>query len=318
MIECRKNIKISVLMSVYNETRCQIEMAIDSVLKQTFKELELIIVNDNPDSEEIEDILNKIRIKDDRVIIIKNDKNVGLAISLNKAANIAKGDIFARVDADDISDYNRFEKEYAYIESGYDLVTTGFHYINENAKDIDGKIVYYSEKMVGDLLPYGNTIHHPTTMMTRKIFEKAGGYRNFPCAQDYDLWLRMYEKGAKIFMINEDLFAYRVRSQSITESKRIKQIATMQYIRKLYHERQKKGVDSYSLSDYEEYLRKRKVNTDGDRIYELYKEGREVKKKSFIKKMIYFIKISFTCPFLIRMYIDKVKFVVRKKILGRQ
>ena len=305
-------------MSVYNEVFLQVEMAVDSILNQTMGDFEFIIVNDNPDSKEMRKILDNIRVKDDRIVVINNEKNIGLAMSLNRAAKVAKGDVFARMDADDVSDINRFEKEYGLIKSGkYDLITTSFHFIDDNSDYVDGNVAYYDEKMVTELLPYGNTIHHPTTMMTREIFEKVGGYRDFPCAQDYDLWLRMYENGARMYMMEEDLFAYRIRSQSITGSKRIRQIATMRYMRKLYRERKKYGKDSYSPDNYKNYLEKKKMIKNGEKMYRLYNEGREIKKEGVGKKIVYYAKIVITCPFLTGMYLEKVKFVLmRRKLKG--
>ena len=299
--------KISVLMSVFNEELSQISLAVDSILNQTFSDFELIIVNDNPKNDEMKKYLEDLKNKDNRIVIHHNEKNIGLAMSMNTAAKLAKGDVLARMDADDISDITRFEKEYELIKSGkYDVVATGFHYIDENGDKLNLNIRYYSDRGLNKLLPQGNTLHHPTIMFTKEIFDKAGAYRDFPCAQDYDLWLRMYDNGAKIHMIHEDLFAYRVRRKSISGSRKMKQLATMMYMRELYKERKKKGKDSFSLENYNSFLSKMKI--DNPKLNDVYIEGKVP--KSSCSKSKYMLKVFFKYPFLRRVYMDKVKFVL--------
>ena len=97
----------------------------------------------------------------------------------------------------------------------------------------------YSSNEIIKLLPYQNTIHHPTVMIKKNIIESVKGYRNFPCAQDYDLWLRLFEKNISMGILNKLLIKYRIRKNSISQSKKLKQINTVWYIRKCFWEQKK-------------------------------------------------------------------------------
>lgn len=94
--------KVSVLMSVYNETLNELAESIDSILNQTYKLFEFIIVNDNPTREDLKEILINYQNKDNRIKIIESKENIGLAMSLNKAFDISTGNILVRMDADDM------------------------------------------------------------------------------------------------------------------------------------------------------------------------------------------------------------------------
>ena len=107
--------KISVLMSVYNEPIDWMRQAIESILNQTYKDFEFIIVNDNPEREENQFVLNEYRNKDSRIIILCNEHNIGLTKSLNKGLTVANGEYIARMDADDIALPKRFEKQALYL-----------------------------------------------------------------------------------------------------------------------------------------------------------------------------------------------------------
>ena len=106
---------VSVLMSVYNETENEILESVWSIINQTYKEWELLIVNDNPNSLVYEGILSRVEKLDSRIRIIKNDHNMGLALSMNEAAKESKTDILARMDADDIAETTRFEDQIPYL-----------------------------------------------------------------------------------------------------------------------------------------------------------------------------------------------------------
>ena len=112
---------ISVIMSAYNEREIEFESSINSILNQNYENIELIIVNDNPQNEKLGHYLNNI--SDKRVKLIKNDSNIGLVSSLNKALSICNGEYIARMDADDISYKNRFQEQIVFLETGkYDLI----------------------------------------------------------------------------------------------------------------------------------------------------------------------------------------------------
>lgn len=255
---------ISVLMSIYNESEKELNESIASVLNQTYRDFEFIIVNDNPQNEELKTILKKWINIDERIKIIENKRNIGLALSLNKAAEIAKGKYLARMDADDISLKDRFEKQVAYLEknSYMDLVCSNFYFINDRSQIIDRKFDYFSTKQLKRLLTVWNTVHHPTVMMKKTSFLEVGGYRDFPCAQDYDLWLRMLNNNCNFYMLHEKLLKYRIRENSTTSSKRLLQVLTMNYIKQLNKERLKKGFDCYSEANYRNYLISKKYFDD--------------------------------------------------------
>ncbi len=250
---------ISVLMSVYNESEYEIQQSIDSILAQTYTDFELIIILDQPNYSAGLELLREYSVKDSRVHIYVNNNNIGLALSMNRAAEYAKGEYLLRMDADDICFPNRFKLQYDAIRSGaYDLVCGNYDFIDEKGELLQQIPSVYSDRQLDALLPYRNVIHHPTVIMTAELFHKVGGYRNYPCAQDYDLWLRMKCIGAKMHMMSEKLIQYRVRQKSTTVSKRYKQYCTCEYIRMLYHA--KNSMIGYSYENYLGYLDKRHVS----------------------------------------------------------
>lgn len=250
--------KISVLMSIYNESLSDIKKSVDSMINQTFRDIEIIIVSDNPQRKDLESFIEGIG--DSRIKFIENKENIGLAMSMNVAANTARGEFLARMDADDISNVTRFEKTLEFMRKNeLDYACTEYKFIDENDNIVERNIRKFDNKTIGVVLPYCNPIHHPTVMMKKSCFEAVGGYRDFPCAQDYDLWLRLHDKGYKVGIVEEVLLQYRIRSGSVTNKKRVQQFYTQVYARKLSKERKESLNDTYSMENYEKFMKKNRV-----------------------------------------------------------
>lgn len=294
---------ISVVMSTYNEEVSQLRESIESILNQTHKEFEFIIIVDNPKNDEIIRVLEEYSNKDNRIKIIKNEENIGLAASLNKGMKEAKGKYIARMDADDIALPNRFEKEYIFLEenSDIDIVSSNVIFIDNNDKVIGGpKYLPKNDEEIKKILKYNSPIHHPSVMFRKDKINEIGNYRLFPASQDYDLWLRASYYNLKFAILNEKLLKYRIRDNNISNSNHLKQYALKQYIQKLYKERIKKGTDSFSIDNLNKYLEKEKVfdkkNIEkfdkGSKYLNSFKDS--IKNKKIISAIKYFFKAIFS------------------------
>lgn len=254
--------KVSVIMSIYNEPEKFICEAVTSILKQSHNNFEFIIIDDNPIRNDVKGILDSFN--DNRIIYYKNIENIGLARSMNFAIEHSTTDIFVRMDADDIAEPNRIEIELnTILRDNSDFVFSGFYRINENGdilnKDILSDLTS-SNFILKRILIKPSIIHHPTVMFKRDVFEKIGGYRDFPCTQDADLWLRMAENSIKFSYIPQPLLRYRSNPNSVSIRKKFKQQLTVHYINKLSIERLLYGKDSFSRDNYNSFLDKNGFN----------------------------------------------------------
>lgn len=203
--------KVSVIMGVYKINDENIlRKSIDSILNQTFSDFEFIICDDGSDDNTFE-LVKKICKEDSRVILIKNDKNKGLANVLNRCYKMANGEYIARMDADDESDLKRFERQVDFLDTHYevDLIACDCNVFDNNG--------IYSEKCFNEIIDkedflFNSPIVHPTIMVRKKSLEKVGGYRDIKKTyrvEDYDLFMRMYIDGQKMCTLKEKLFNYR-------------------------------------------------------------------------------------------------------------
>ena len=274
---------------------------------------------DNPHIDK--SIKDYIEALPENVCLIYNDVNIGLAMSMNKAAAAAKGKYIARMDADDISVRERLEIQFHEMEKyGYDLTCGKQNEIDENGEKLNWKHREMNDSiLIGDL-PYENTIIHPTVMMKKSVFDNAGGYRNFPCAQDYDMWLRFYSMNINMHYIDRTLLFYRIRSNAISISNAVCQAYTAQYIKKLYRERKKTGKDSFSAENYNNYLKKHKVfdsdfckkADDGKKLKSLiteYKADKRTKPKAYALML----KLFLTNEYYRKHYIKRILAVLKIK-----
>lgn len=232
-------INISVIMGVYNEEAEWLKRAISSVLAQTYKDFEFIIILDNPSNEDLKKIIESEAEKDKRIKFHINDKNLGLVQTLNIGIGLSKGKYIARMDADDIAMKNRFELQVEFLENNLEVSLVGGlnEYIdeNENTIPIEDKR-FYKNNEIKQFLKYSNAFSHPTIMIRREVIEKIGGYRNVLYAEDYDLILNLVSSGYEVANINKVLLKYRVRDNGISLSKKKYQISISQYIQKKYKE----------------------------------------------------------------------------------
>ena len=163
---------ISVVMSVYKEPIDWIRSSIDSVLQQSFGDFEFIIICDNPDYEECILLLKEYELKDNRIILLFNEKNIGLTKSLNKGVAIAHGKYIARMDADDLSHSDRFDSQIQFMKSHpeIDICHTNFNCINQDGHVFRRNVVT-KNRISQDLLFWHNIVGHSTVMLKRELLK---------------------------------------------------------------------------------------------------------------------------------------------------
>lgn len=208
---------ISVIMSVYNSEK-YLNEAIDSILNQTYKDFEFLIVDDCSKDNSLK-ILEEYSQKDSRIILIKNEGNLGLTKNLNKAIKMSKGDYIARMDADDISETKRFEKQIEFLEKnkGIDIVGTFCSDINEDGIFIRNRTLPTIHSQILKILPKFNPFAHPTVMMRKEKILSIGAYNeNYRTSQDYELWFRAIGKGLRVANIPEFLLKYRMNDNYVS------------------------------------------------------------------------------------------------------
>lgn len=214
------NILISVVMSVYNGEK-YVSEAIESILNQTYGNFEFIIINDGS-TDKTDDILNFYLKNDDRIKIFNNIQNKGLIYSLNKGLEIAQGKYIARMDADDISENNRFEKQIEYLEKNKHIALCGTYIkIFKNSNILLRKVMRTETdfRKIKFKLLFRNYIAHPTVMIRKEIIDRYN--LKYNCEdkgmEDYGLWLHL-SKYENIAIISESLLKYRVSNFSITSN----------------------------------------------------------------------------------------------------
>ncbi len=201
---------ISILLPVHNAER-YISDAINSILSQTYKNYELIIVDDSDDK--TSDI---IRTFNDKRIKYFYREPVGLARQLNFAIEKSNAKYIARMDGDDISRKDRLIKQIEFLEKNkdIDIVGTNFYYIGENNEVISKKYLPETHEQIEYMMPIEASMLHPTMMARREVFELAGKYSGDYVIEDIELFLRFLEKGFKFYNIQDFLFYYRYERKS--------------------------------------------------------------------------------------------------------
>lgn len=279
-------IEISVIMCTFNETEDQIDSAVNSILNQTFKNYEFILINDNPKNQKLTNHLKDLVKTDRRIKYIQNNSNLGLATSLNIGLENAKGKYIARMDADDISMLQRLEIELDFLKRNPEisLVSTNCIDINEKNEVIKNKpSIPLRHQACRKILPKGSYIIHPSVFFVKHDIMSLGGYRKIDTAEDYDLWLRLLSAEFKIATLDIPLLKYRVRENSMTNSNAYRKAFTDYYIRSLYKKRLVDKKDDYSYSEYLADL----GNKETKNCYEESVEYRLLAKKFLSKKNLF-------------------------------
>jgi len=224
---------ISVVMSVYNESEDYLNKSIESVLNQSFSDFEFIIVIDNPKYNKAREVASAYAQKDKRIRVVLNDKNVGLAASLNKAFSVTKGEYIARMDADDISFPERLNKQFNFMKKHPDIAIMGSSivYIDEAGKIIESKLNRSNYQFLKRFILHGGTpCFHPTWFFKRSLLDTVKGYRILPTSQDFDFLMRVFFLGIKVSNMEEPLLYRRIHLASVSEEKNVYQLKLTRYI----------------------------------------------------------------------------------------
>ncbi len=206
------NPKISVLMSVYNGER-YLREAVDSILNQTLSDFEFIIINDGS-ADGTRDILESYG---DHRIRLFHQENIGLTRSLNKGISLARGEYIARMDADDVSLPERLESQMRIFDERPDLflVGTATRVIGDAGERV--WVPDFSHSTLPALLLVGNQFAHASALFRRGEVTAAGGYDEaFPCAEDYELSLRVAWQGYRFSCVKRPLYIVRKHKGSVS------------------------------------------------------------------------------------------------------
>ena len=207
----QKNVKISVIMGVYNCADTLSE-AMNSLLAQTYQDFEVIMCDDGS-KDGTRDIAQRYCDQyPGRFTLLINERNLGLNKTLNKCLHAAKGEYIARMDGDDISLPTRFEKEVAFLDANpeFAIVSTPMIFFDENGDWGKGTAIEYPQK--SDFNLHSPFFCHATCMVRKEAYLTVGGYSEDPRTlrfEDCHLWYKMYAHGYVGYNIQEPLYKMR-------------------------------------------------------------------------------------------------------------
>lgn len=213
--EVTRAVKVSVLMPVYNTKEKHLREAMESILSQTFRDFEFLVVNDASTDPNVERVV--LSYDDERIRYSANTGNMGISDVRNKLIGLARGEYLAVMDHDDISLPDRFQKEVAYLDAHPDVGIVGCQFVE--FQDGQRRSAFPSEDMdIRTDFMETCALLHPTCMIRKSILEKTGiRYEGeFSPAEDYALYCRMLPF-TKFHNIDEILFHYRWHSDNTSK-----------------------------------------------------------------------------------------------------
>lgn len=295
-----KNPLVSVIIPTYNVEE-YIEECIVSIQKQTYENLEIVVVDDCSSDNTFE-ILCRLAKDDTRIKVFKNDKNMKICYSLNKALENSLGEYIVRMDGDDVSSLDRIEMQLNYLQKNKDIDLVGLGTINIDEYGNEISRTEYAEKFetLKKIAKYASPVLH--IWMTKKsIYEELRGYREMPYVEDYDFLLRMITSGYKFANI-PNYFGYKVRTRigNTASTVGIKQRKAFEYARELYKYRldKKESIDFFDESDYYNYIKSSKLEEEkySKSLY-LIQKSRRLKSEGKKTWVIYTIKSIFNSKY---------------------
>ena len=259
---------ISIVLPVYNGEK-YISEAIESILNQTEENFELIIVNDCSTDSTLSIVKNYV-LKDRRIRLINNEKNMRLPASLNIGFKNSKGNLLTWTSDDNILYPDMLRKLSNKISEGYEFAYADVDYIGATGEILPNK------SHIGENVWYSNYVG-ACFMYTRKAYETVGEYDTSAfLVEDYDYWLRILSK-YKFGFINEKLYGYRLHGESLSQSRK--------------NERKKKRIellDKYMIDDDIEQSIKDKICVQlANTYYELGEERKVREYLRYLKKYNY-------------------------------
>jgi teichuronic acid biosynthesis glycosyltransferase TuaG len=207
---------VSIVMPAYNCEKIIME-AINSVLAQTYKNWELLILDDGSKDNTLQ-IIKNFSQKESRIKVIPNGKNMGVSATRNRGIELASGDWIAFLDSDDMWKPMKLEKQLTIAEKkSAEFLFTGSSYINEEGESYKG-IFEVPEKVTYKKLRYQNVISCSSVLVKKKYFKNIKMEKD-EMHEDYAVWLRILKLGITAYGVNEPLLIYRISRNSKSGNK---------------------------------------------------------------------------------------------------
>jgi len=207
------DMEYSVLMSVYyREKASNLQMAMQSIWKQTVPTDDFVLVCDGPLNEELDTVIAKMQSVHPELHVIRSEKNEGLGNALNKGMKHCKHELIARMDSDDISINTRIEKQLNVFasDSAVSICSGEIEEFAESQENIIARRVLPERHE--DIISFAkkrNPFNHPCVMYKKQAVDNAGGYQDFYLLEDYYLWVRMLNQGCIGYNVQEPLLLMR-------------------------------------------------------------------------------------------------------------
>lgn len=213
------NEKISVLMGIYNCSQT-LEQAVKSIQNQSYTNWELILCDDGS-SDSTYAVAKALSDNDDRIILLKNETNLGLNVTLNKCLNSASGTFIARMDGDDDCVPDRFKKQVEFLKTHdeYSIVSSHMILFDENG---EWGISKNPEYPTAEQVVLRNPIFHAPVMVRKECMDAVGGYtedERMLRVEDVNLWIKLYSKGYKAYNLQEPLYRMRNDQNALNRRK---------------------------------------------------------------------------------------------------
>lgn len=236
----REKREFTVLLSVYKgEKKEYLIQSIKSIINQSVYPDEIIVVEDGPLTQELYLELDKLQFNYPNLIKrISLTKNMGLGLALNEGIKASSNELIARMDTDDIAKYERFEEQLKIFDNNKDIhiVGSNIEEFANSTREIIGKrmVPEYHEEILA-FSKRRAPFNHPSVMYKKSNVLEVGGYRDFRRGQDYELFLRMLQRGCIGYNIQKPLLYFRADSSNLNRRKEWINIKNEVYLRYVFY-----------------------------------------------------------------------------------
>ena len=245
----------SVLMSVYkSDNPNYLDVALQSIEQQTVKPSEIVLVEDGPLSQGLHEIIKKhTRLFEGNLKNIRLKTNNGLGVALKIGTKYVSNQWIARMDADDYSVPDRFEKQLKIITSQSNISAVGGQ-VAEFATNINNIVGYrkvpVEKDLISDFIKWRSPLNHPTVMLNKESLMNVGGYLPYGNLEDYFLWVRMLSQNMKIYNSNDVLVYMRVDDGMYKRRGKLKNIKFFYSLRSFMYKKKLINIKEMFLGDF--------------------------------------------------------------------